>query len=1550
MKMNPITLFQEIEQSYRQYLETTFQFKDPLLQESFSKALSEQYLSKGPFVEAIPNFKKGETPESLFPKLLQTAIEPTFLQSINGKRNLYYHQEMAIRTIFNNRNVLVATGTGSGKTEAFLYPILLHLYLEHLNGTLNKTGVRALILYPLNALAYDQRERLGGICKSLKEYRSEFSFTFGQYIGETPENEEDNYRQASEKKYHRLPGELIFRDEMRENPPHILLTNYSMLEYLLIRPKDCDLFDNGRAHSWQFLVLDEAHQYRGTKGMEMAMLIRRLKQRLQDGGQHANFRCIATSATIASEGTDLDKVSDFASTLFGENFKTEDIVWGETISANLTIPQIEIDPIDYPILLTEIKENNGSNKLKEYYSKFNLTFDSNKNLKQQLGELLGKDRSCIKFHQLISETPLQYKQLASRIFKHAISEQTQEELLGNLIELMSLMEQPDSENNKSLTSFSSFRYHFFLRSLEGAFIQYLPHPKIHLSRVYHDGNFSFEIALCRNCGQHYLVGIKRGEKLVEPIRDPGDPNFGANFYLPIDSLTNDQVAILNNKNRIYNLCVECGMISRGNLSCEHKHSIKVIEEETADDDLRSDQMKKCHLCEYSAAGRDPVREIVHGHDGPQAVIATKLFQSLPDQRKKILAFADSRQEAAFFAWYLENSYSDILSRNLIFQAVQELCQTTSEGITLKELALQLENIYVQNNIFPATAGKFEISREIWCRLYREFLTDEHRISLEGVGLVQWYIRFPERYEIPGSLLKVPWNLKQGQALELILVLLDMMRKDRAVEINPGPRISLNWNDLNLCATQMRVRIGEPRKQPNVKSWDGKMTRRAQYLARILAQINPDISTSDALEKSIEILREIWESLENHDYGTKQAEKLLLPIKDAQRLNPDWWRIRSVDKNARIFQCQTCGQLQAINIWGVCTRHRCPGEVCAVTMEEIKNNHYRNLYQTKLPRSMRVEEHTAQLATFKAQEYQRAFQRGDIHFLSSSTTFELGVDLGDLDVVFLRNIPPETFNFAQRVGRAGRRRGFPGLSITYCHRSPHDLYHFEAPQRIIKGEIRPPILNLRNQKIILRHITATVLSHYFKQFPFRFNRVNGLLEDFQRPTFISHFEKFLESHQKEMTKILRKVIPEPMLEELGLDDGSWINGIAGNMSSLGIAIETVVEDMQKVIDFESNSQKLRKYDDAKWAQKRAQTISQEDVLSFLSRKAVIPKYGFPVDVVELEIHQLNAYHESRAVTLDRNLSLAISEFAPTSKIIANKREWESHGLKKVPAKEWPIQEYFKCEKHNLFKIWNRGETPQIEKCCSSAIKGQFLIPQFGFETYRKISKFPTRKNERLFSSRPYFVGFQNDNPEEHDFGFVKISKSSPGTMVVICEGRRGGCFWICRQCGAGFQKIKKSHKTAFGEKCSGKLERFALAHEILTDVVRLQFMFPLPKTTKEPVALAYSLAYAILEGVAFVLDVPVNDLNTTVGYSINADLLPPIIIYDNVPGGAGLVAELENKDTLIQSLREACERVSGRCGCDASCYGCLRNYRNQFIHHKLDRKFAQKYLMGILQNL
>ena len=1384
---------EKIRQRYENYLKTSFFFKEPQLRDSFEAALrAESSLLKGPFPEPDRGFARGLHARALAVECFPGGAESLVPALID--RRLYTHQEDAIRATHSDAlNAVVATGTASGKTESFLYPILFELYRQHLAGELETPGVRALILYPMNALANDQRERLGAICKDLRAASSAFQPTFGQYIGQTPENSRDRYRNAPARAENRLPGELVFRDEMRESPPHILLTNYSMLEYLLIRPSDSPLFDGGRGAHWQFIVLDEAHQYRGAKGMEMGMLIRRLKQRLRDGGRRDPFRCIATSATITSGHGDEEKraVGEFAEALFGEPFSTSGIVFGE--------------------------------------------------------------------------------KLATR--------------------------------SESLPR----RYHAFLRALEGAFLVHQEGADVVvLNRKSEDEGANaaepLEIALCRECGQHYYVGRKREGKLTEADRDPSHLNFGVDYYLPADDGEEW-------------LCRRCGALSGLQPDCDCSAAIRVTKCDSHRDN--PDQLKQCASCGYRRGGiGDPVQEIVHGSDGPNSVIATALHELLPEDRRKVLAFADSRQEAAFFAWYAQDSYQKLRDRNLILRAIMAE-PVSEEGLSIDDLRNRLLREWDKAGLFSTTDSGETRDRKVLASILREAVTDEKRLSLAGVGLVRWLVALPLDLRVPDLLRRSPWNCTEDEARLLVGYVLDEMRPRRALNLPPGAGAP-PWKDVSPWPQQAFGRI-PPGGRRNVLHWGGAQSALvSHFLRRLLA--DSGLEKNQMQSASMELMTETWNALREY-----ASEPILsrAPANGTFRLDSRWLRIKPVNPN-QLWECDTCATLSSFSLRGVCPRNRCPGSLARANVKRLEGNHYRLLYRSpRLPPTLRAEEHTAQIDADEARERQEQFKAGDIHLLSSSTTFEVGVDLGDLESVFLRNVPPESFNYAQRAGRAGRR-DTPGLVLTYCRRNPHDLYHYENPvDRVIDGVIRPPRLRMTNEKIILRHMVAVALSEFFKSDTSRFKNVEAFVGDWQTPQATSELFAFCAING-ELKDTLSRIVPQAVHGRVGLDNDSWIDKIAGADSRLALAVAEVCADYTLM-----EALRREAFDQGKDSRvgrigRRMSTIAREPTLNFLSRKAVIPKYGFPVDVVELDARSGDG--RPTGVSLQRDLSQAIAEYAPGGKVVANKLEWESCGVKAIPGKAWPVQHYLYDDARN-FKRGGEG---------APGIGRKYLIPQFGFVTpFFKKPRQPTGRARRLYTTRPFFPGFDTE-PELKTIQGVRVTKAVPGMLVILCEGRNREGFYICRSCGSHMAGPEATHKSPSDSTCTGTLERFSLGHELVTDVVRLQ----LPGLRGEWEA--YSLAYAVLLGAAETLQVPDTDLNVTItGGGQPGE--SAVVLYDNVPGGAGLVAQLEDEGVFAKILRAATERVQGKCGCDSSCYGCLRSYRNQFAHPYLNRHDALRVL-------
>ena len=272
MSIHPLHGKINIEHSYLTYLQDQFPINDETIRTAFHEQLfKKNTLAKGPYLEVAAPYVEGQTITQLIHEgILNPKIAQLNQNELPADRPLFAHQEKAVRKAKKGHNFIVATGTGSGKTESFMMPILNGLFEELSDGLLTP-GVRALFLYPMNALANDQMKRLRSLLKDTPE------ITFGRYTGDTQKTKKEAEDQFKQQNLGEpiLSNEILSRDEMRHSPPHILVTNYAMLEYLLLRPEDTSFFDGPYARNWRYLVLDEVHTYNGANGVEIGMLLRR---------------------------------------------------------------------------------------------------------------------------------------------------------------------------------------------------------------------------------------------------------------------------------------------------------------------------------------------------------------------------------------------------------------------------------------------------------------------------------------------------------------------------------------------------------------------------------------------------------------------------------------------------------------------------------------------------------------------------------------------------------------------------------------------------------------------------------------------------------------------------------------------------------------------------------------------------------------------------------------------------------------------------------------------------------------------------------------------------------------------------------------------------------------------------------------------------------------------------------------------------------------------------------------------------------------------------
>lgn len=1490
--MNVRNLLQDVEQRYYRYLKTSYYIRDASLRNSFADALSNETLSRGPYLEATPRFARSGSLRQLLDELYpgETWDEP-FLRALDADRPLFAHQEHAIRRIAHGSGAVVATGTGSGKTESFLLPILIHLYRERRAAKRpSAAGVRALLLYPMNALVNDQRDRLRSIADALARGGSTFGFTFGQYIGATPDTGPVSESGSA--------GELLTRKQMQETPPDILITNYSMLEYLMIRPKDSVLFDQGMARHWRFLVLDEAHQYRGAKGMEMAMLLRRLKERIRTGGREDPITCIATSASLGDNNeTSQSRVAEFAQTLFGERFDAADVSFGK------------LDPVN---------AKGDTNVPPSQYKQYLAQVQAGQLTESDIAVLLNKDANFARLMNTLSKGPKPVDELAQIVFQSDDAEP-----LYDLVDCASLAA-PTSD----ATPLLPLRYHFFLRALEGVRVTFDPSPTARLTGGGHAGEgYHFDLALCTFCGQHYLSGRVENNQFVSPIADPTHEDFDRTFYLPI--MTGDGAfAELQDGKPPLTVCTTCGTMGSPSV-CGHDTPMQLASVQA---DPQTEHLE-CLICQNKSTGQ--IREMVHGGDGPQVVIATALHTAMPAGRRKVLAFSDSRQRAATFAWYLPDTYENFAQRNRLYAVIKGLTPDDT-GVSNNDVVSILTQRFREDKIVPQSATVNTARKKAWTTLIRECIGADDPRGLEASGLITGRIVLPKWWTTPTGLAN-QYGVSEKVLDEVMRwILFSLVQQHSVAAPLELSDIGFDWSDIGYGSKPKGFVIG-PAPNKTMISLDGKQSNRIRVITRVLAAVEgrtPHWNIDK--QKAIQLVRDLFQHALDLQSSVDREDRLFNQSGSAYLVNLAWWRWTVLSPGDSILrQCPICHRLSTWHLGNVCPTWKCRG-LLEQPNDTLDDNHYRFLYLSDMPGLLRAEEHTAQLARDKALQFQTEFKQGNIHVLSSSTTFELGVDLGDLNLVFLRNVPPENFNYAQRVGRAGRRRGMPGIAITYCGRSPHDLYHFEHPEAMIRGKTQPPVINMQNHDLVRRHWAALILSAFFRNGePDRFGTVLDFVGgDMNAPNILPALSRFTGQNPGYWEDMFGSIIPVNLRGKDRATD--WIDAFLQTDGALSQAVATTVGDWKTAKNLEMQFKDEGKYQDADWARRRAEQIAKQDVIGFLSRNVVIPKYGFPVDVVDLEI--LSDAPEAKDVALSRDLSVAIAEYAPSAKVIANKKVWTSRGLKFGPERVWPRGQYRRCPVHNTWDLAKEGEEFQKPRCCvAGARSSPYLIPQWGFTTNREFPDNPREGVERVFASKPFFVGIDDESSWTTVLRLptvepvVRAYDVRPGTIMLVSEGKRSQGFYVCQECGYADTKMNKTHKTPYGGKCAGfAASPTSLAHRFTTYVLRLDLVAPSLSSFSN----LWGVAYALQLGASNVLDVPITDLQAQ-AYEIDP---PSVLLYDNVPGGAGLVSQLADQAMLKQAIRSAKARVAGGCGCDdnSSCYACLRSYNNQWIHHELRR--------------
>lgn len=1593
MSINPISTTENIRDEYTKYLKSMFLFKDDTLRDEADKSIDESKkdLVKGPYLESTAMYKVGATLREIIQRGdLHRGFER--LVPVIGEFSLHFHQEKAIRkAVCENKNMIVATGTGSGKTECFLIPILNYLVEQNENGQLSP-GVRALVIYPMNALANDQLKRLRVFLKDYPE------ITFGRYTGETKEKRKealDKFKKMNPKQ-EVLPNELLSREEMRDNPPHILLTNYAMLEYLLLRPNDNVFFDGRYSNAWKYIVLDEAHVYSGSLGSEISYLLARLKDRVVDGRKN-ELKFIATSATLGGGEKEIQDVIKYAEDLFDETFTEDCLITSERLSTKANTLLVKPDLNWYQDFLNITNQYSGNelvNRINEknVYEKF--TFKTHD--EEIIYDALIQDYYVNKLKTVIENQTLLLQQVVQEVFGD-----TSNKAISNFLALVDLAAKAKKEDNSEVLL--PARYHTFSKAIEGAFVRLYPERKIYLNRKEHNviGREKikvFELANCVRCGQEYIIGKVEDGYLKQSSGFFNGTNERIEYFLlddAYDGVEIDEDSVVDdeggesdiqvNNAEPYLLCVKCGKVQPNNRRadkncCKDAKHIKVYKVS------HKGAINTCLGC--GSFSRNIVRRLINADAPTTEMLGRTLYQNIPAEQKiiknqeekksdslfrdidlfgvkeetvieedngrKLLAFSDSRKEAAYFSTYMDIRYNNYLWRKIIYDAIEAL---GTGKINYDKLHMRIfKDIEAQQDLL-VNDSDMNIDEKIAAYIMYELMGYEQEVGLDGVGLVSYEIErpswWPAALELLGFNSYEVWNIVEqffhGLRTHRALDFPDVLRPEHSLFGQRKKVMAFRYSEANPTLGIMSIR---PKENYNNMRFDYLVKI---FLKRGLSLEESKVNASEFLDRIFNDER-LVKLLENE--GIYKASHKKDEGRIYQLSHKKW--LFKTDK--KVYRCNKCGKKTTINMNGVCPTYRCAGELSEFLQGNSRHNYYIDIYNNIKRIPLKIKEHTAQLESEHASEIQTKFEQGEVNILSCSTTFEMGVDVGSLEAIFLRNIPPETTNYVQRAGRAGRRTSSTAYILTYAKRRSHDLYYYEYPTKIIEGKIKAPYIEKNNDKIAFRHLCSVIFSWIFRQNEVYFKDVQAMFAYKEDYSSVDVRLSELLVDRPETIKVSLKNILNPLLQDqFGIEDWKWVEEkLLNENENLIISKNKWIEDVTEINRIKDENYKNGRRIDG--ISKMLKTFLERSVIDFLAANNVLPRYGFPIDSVDLDtIHNGEG---AKSVNLSRDLKMAISEFAPGNKVIANGLLWESYAINKSRTKGWPTYLYGICEDcHTIFKepcdydlkIIHVEESKKVcrKEGCGVPLKlHKFIKPIFGFSTNNSEPEKPSlTRPTSTYSSRVYFHQYDENDRNYEDVKSYKgydipYTYSPRGNLFIVNQGKGGAGFRVCSWCGFGMTEAfegKYPHKDKFGNKCGNEfLNKLDLGHEIITDIIEVE----LPNLTGYVSEAFYlSVLYAVIEGAVGYLGIDRREIDGCLNYTTQSGI-PSFILFDQVPGGAGHVKRIG--ESLDKVLAEAQNRVSGLCGCgeETSCYGCLRNYSNQMCHDILERGHALKFFKAL----